>query len=245
MAWVVREFDAFLHGNILEIGIGHGSYCSLLRTRGQYLGIDIDAESVTDAQARFPGVPFAQCDILDLAVLRALIPEGANAVVMINVLEHIENDQEALANIIEVIKPGGHLLLSVPALMMLYNELDRLAGHYRRYTAARLRDLLGLSVAVVTLKYMNPIGGFGRSLNSVARPASLNSAAINRQILIFDRYILPISKILQSAISLVFRSISDLHRAAIMSAFHLFSSLTGSAIDEVIAPRSNSCPYST
>jgi SAM-dependent methyltransferase len=195
MSWVVGEFDRYLHGTILESGIGHGSYCSLLRARGRYLGIDLDADSVADAQARFPGLTFAQCDILDATALTRLVPEGIDAVVSINVLEHIEDDHQALANLIRVIRPGGHLLLSVPAFMALYNELDRLAG--RRYTAARLREILRHEpVETLKLHYMNPIGGLGWWINSFIRPASLNSAGINAQIRLFDRYVVPISRTL-------------------------------------------------
>src|SRR5436309_1507794 len=91
MSWIVDEFDRYLHGTILEIGIGHGSYCSLLRARGRYLGIDLDADSVADAQARFPGLTFAQCNVMDPASLTMLAPEGVDAVVSINVLEHIDD----------------------------------------------------------------------------------------------------------------------------------------------------------
>jgi SAM-dependent methyltransferase len=197
MDWLVTQFEKYLRGNILEIGIGHGSYCPFLRHRGNYLGIDIDAMSVADAKRRFPGTAFSQCDILDFGSLAAVVPDGADAVVGINVLEHIEDDERALANLIRVIRPGGHLLLSVPALMMLYNELDRLAGHCRRYTTGRLREILRRHpVEIVKLNYLNPIGGFGWWLNSVARPTSLDSAAVNRQIRVFDRYVIPISKAL-------------------------------------------------
>jgi len=198
MRWLVSQFDPYLRGTILEIGIGHGSYCSLLRYRGQYLGVDIDQESVAAARTRFPGVPFAQCDILQRAALSSLVPNGADAVVSINVLEHIEKDEEALANVIHVIKQGGHLLLSVPALMMLYNELDRLAGHCRRYSTRRLREIIRRHpLEIVRLDYMNPIGGFGWWMNSITRPNSLDSDAINRQIRLFDRYVIPISKSLE------------------------------------------------
>ena len=115
----------------------------------------------------------------------------------INVLEHIEDDATAIANLVDVLKPGGHLLISVPALMLLYNDLDRLAGHCRRYTTRRLQDLLSdQPVEIVRLSYFNPIGGLGWLANRLKRYDSLNDAAVNGQIALFDKYIVPVSRAL-------------------------------------------------
>jgi len=197
MAWLISEFEPYLRGDILEIGVGHGSYCTLLRSHGQYLGVDIDRKSVAAARVRFPDAAFAECDILEHARLTELLPGGADAVISLNVFEHIEDDEKAISNVIQIIKPGGHLLLSVPALMVLYNELDRLAGHCRRYTTDRIRKILQHQpVEIVKLKYINPIGAVGWWVNSAARPTSLDSDAINRQIRLFDRYAVPFSRAL-------------------------------------------------
>lgn len=197
MNWLVDQFKPYLRGRILEVGIGHGVYSSLLGAYGEYLGIDHDAQSVAEARLRFPHAAFARCDILDRADLASAVPNNADTVVSLNVFEHIEDDEKALANVIGIIKPGGHLLVSVPAMMILYNDLDRFAGHIRRYTTARLSDILGRQpVEIVRLNYINPVGAVGWWMNSIMRPKSLDSDAVNRQIRLFDRYIIPISKTL-------------------------------------------------
>jgi SAM-dependent methyltransferase len=197
MNWLVDTFRPYLHGRILEVGIGHGNYSALLAECGQYIGVDLDEQSIADARAAFPASQFEQCDILDRGQLHALLPEGADAIVSINVLEHIEDDATAVANLADLLKPDGHLLLSVPALMMLYNDLDRLAGHHRRYTTARIRALLaGQPLDIVNLCYFNTIGGLGWWANSLKRHDSLNSDGVNRQIRFFDRYVVPISRAL-------------------------------------------------
>jgi SAM-dependent methyltransferase len=202
MDWLISAFRPYLKGRIVEVGIGHGHYCTLLQQYGRYLGVDIDQDSVAEARALFPTAEFAACDILDEGRLRALLPEGADAIISINVLEHIEDDARAVGNLIDALKPGGHLLLSIPALMMLYNDLDRLAGHYRRYTTARLRALLtDRPVEIVRLCYFNPIGGLGWWVNRLKRHESLNSNGVNGQIRFFDRYVVPVSR----AIDPVFR----------------------------------------
>jgi 2-polyprenyl-3-methyl-5-hydroxy-6-metoxy-1,4-benzoquinol methylase len=197
MRWLVDNFRPYLGGHILEVGIGHGHYSTLLAECGDYLGIDHDEQSVAEARVAFPGRAFAVCDILDGAKLRAFLPRGPDAIVSINVLEHIEDDRTAIANLVDVLKPGGHLLLSVPAMMMLYNDLDRLAGHCRRYSSEGLKALLSTEpVDILRLCYFNPIGGLGWWANSLKRHQSLNDESVNGQIRFFDRYIVPVSRVL-------------------------------------------------
>ena len=61
--------------------------------------------------------------------------ESTNAIIMVNVLEHIEDDGSALEYIYKILKPGGSLLLFVPALQFLYNQLDHDHGHFRQYSS--------------------------------------------------------------------------------------------------------------
>ena len=197
MRWLVDNFRPYLRGRILEIGVGHGHYCTLLAECGDYTGIDLDAGSIADARATFPHCAFAVCDILDRAQLRAVAAGGVDAIVSINVLEHIDDDCGAIANLVDALKPGGHLLISVPALMMLYNDLDRLAGHCRRYSITSLQNILaGQPVDILRLCYFNPVGGLGWWANSLKRHQSLNDDAVNGQIRFFDQYVVPVSRAL-------------------------------------------------
>jgi SAM-dependent methyltransferase len=195
--WQIEPFIPYLQGRILEIGIGHGSFAPLLRQYGSCVGIDIDQDSGTDARQRFPGDEFAVCDVLDESNLKNVPPNGADTIISINVLEHIEDDHRALGNLVETLRPGGYLLLNVPALMLLYNDLDRLAGHHRRYTKGRLRHLLSdRPVTIERLCCFNSVGGLGWWLNSFKRYDSLNSDSVNGQVRFFDKYVVPISRTL-------------------------------------------------
>jgi SAM-dependent methyltransferase len=197
MNWVIGQFQPYLKGQIVEIGFGHGHYSEMLSKFGDYWGLDHDRDSVEQAKQAMPDRHFAVCDILVREQLRSLFPAGVDTVFTINVLEHIEDDATAIANLVDVLKPGGHLLISVPALMLLYNDLDRLAGHCRRYTTRRLHDLLsGQPVEILKLSYFNPIGGLGWLANRLKRYDSLNDAAVNGQIALFDKYIVPVSRAL-------------------------------------------------
>jgi trans-aconitate methyltransferase len=82
------------------------------------------------ARLRFPDASFAVGDILDRRMLQEIVSEPINTILSINVLEHIEDDSTAMAHLLSILKNGGYLLVSVPAMPLLYNDLDRLAGHF-------------------------------------------------------------------------------------------------------------------
>ena len=195
MSWIVHSFAPYLDGRIIEVGIGHGHYCKLLARYGDYLGIDHDPISIAGAQRTFPELHFETCDILNRAAVAALRP--VRSVVSINVFEHLENDRLAVANLVDALEPGGHLCVFVPALMCLYNDLDRMAGHVRRYTLDDLHALTAaLPIRMKRLSYFNPVGGIGWWVNKFWRPTSLEDAAVNAQIRTFDRYGVPVSRAL-------------------------------------------------
>ena len=76
--------------------------------------------------------------------LHGAIDDGPyDSVVMINVLEHVEDDVAALHDAWKALRPGGRLILWVPAMEWLYSDLDRRIGHHRRYHLKQLRRLLG------------------------------------------------------------------------------------------------------
>jgi SAM-dependent methyltransferase len=195
--WMLSAFQPYLRGDVVEVGIGHGSYYSALSPKCAYVGIDIDERSVAEARQRFPQGRFEHADILQPRFLEPVLPEGADGIVSVSVLEHIEDDRRAVANLVQALKPGGALMLSVPALMPLFNDMDRLAGHFRRYGRGDLERLFdGLPVRIEKLVYFNPVGGLGWWANRFRRHESLDSEAVNRQIVIFDRYLLPVSRLL-------------------------------------------------
>ena len=197
IAWVLSRFRPFLRGDILEVGLGHGSYQPYLSAYGTYLGVDIDHDAVRRAQARFPQAAFAQADVT-AAPLSAQIDERQfDAILCFNVLEHIEDHAAAVRALLGVLRPGGHLLIGVPAGPALFNDLDRLAGHYRRY---RRRDLLALVPSDVAslhrLEYFNPIGALGWWANTLISHRALDTPAVSHQVEFFDRYVLPLSRLL-------------------------------------------------
>src|SRR5262249_43598108 len=72
-----------------------------------------------------------------------------NAVLALDVLEHVDDDRAAIAYLSRLVRPGGSLVVSVPALPELYSEFDRVQGHRRRYRRDDLVAAFGSSELVV------------------------------------------------------------------------------------------------
>ena len=193
--WLIDLFGDRPRGNILEVGIGHGGYVPYLREKGSYFGVDISQESVDEERGKYPDVEFFVDDITS-PQFGERFDGYFDSVVCINVLEHIQNDQAALANLYKVLRPGGHLLVIVPGVQSLYNDLDRLAGHYRRYSISRIKEsLAGIPFYIEQLRYFNPVGGLGWYVNKFKSYDSLDDGSVNKQIAFFDKYLLPISRL--------------------------------------------------
>jgi SAM-dependent methyltransferase len=191
--WIVSAFRPYVGRELLEVGIGHGGFRALLATPG-YVGADIDAELVLHARTVVPNVDLVVADVAAAGFGEALGGRRFDTVLCVNVLEHVREQEAGLANMMAALDPGGHLLLFVPAFKALYNDLDRLAGHLRRYRSAEVRRLLVEAGAeVVMSEYFNPVGGIGWWANRFLSHETLESGSVTGQVRFFDRYVLPIS----------------------------------------------------
>lgn len=197
--WVVDKFSGYIAGSILEVGFGHESYRKFLPRVDSYAAADIDAAAVDDARKRDPENfdSYYVWDVTDESRLDSIGKGKYQTVMCVNMLEHVECDKKGIDNMLNLLAPGGHLLLFVPAFMGLYSDMDKLAGHYRRYTITSVKDLFSnVSADIQVIEYFNSVGGFGWWINKFYGHEDLDSKSLNRQIILFDRYILPISKLL-------------------------------------------------
>jgi 2-polyprenyl-3-methyl-5-hydroxy-6-metoxy-1,4-benzoquinol methylase len=160
--WVLDEFDAYLGGKMLEVGAGAGTITRKLAERYQHCSLvalepaENMLESLTAYAALSDRVTVHQETLADY------IQHGDgnfDAVLYLNVLEHIEDDAGELRLAAEVLRPGGALLVFGPALESLYSDLDYKAGHYRRYSLPQLRHLTeAAGLAVRKARYFDIMG---------------------------------------------------------------------------------------
>jgi SAM-dependent methyltransferase len=149
--------------------------------------------------ARFGASPRVR--VFDVSLedyLREASPESYDAAVLVNVLEHIADDAGALLALRRVLRPGGHLLIFVPALSMLYSRFDRIVGHHRRYHInALLPEIRSAGFDIVSGRYFDLIGTLPwLILNRVLGATKLNPAMMSA----YDKFIIPISRMFETAI---------------------------------------------
>jgi SAM-dependent methyltransferase len=144
--WWYRERRAILRrelrrlpgpGRAVDIGAAGGGNTRVLREHGwQAVALDYSHSVAEIARAR--GVPAVRADARDLPVRSG----SCGLVTAFDVLEHIEEDYLAAAEIVRVLKPGGTALIAVPADMALWSAHDEAVGHVRRYSRPELADLV-------------------------------------------------------------------------------------------------------
>jgi glycosyltransferase involved in cell wall biosynthesis len=140
--WMADTIRPYVGERVLEIGAGIGNLTrALLPRRKCYVATDIDAEHLARLSTRFqhrPNLRVRFCDLTDPAHFTEF--EGMmDSVICLNVLEHVEDDLQGLRNIYSALRPGGRAIVLVPHDMRIYGTIDKMLGHYRRYTHEELR----------------------------------------------------------------------------------------------------------
>jgi SAM-dependent methyltransferase len=141
----------------LEIGCGQGAFGARLAECTDYLGVEPDTSSFEVARKRIEPRGGKV-----LHGIHQVVPAATtyDLVCAFEVLEHIDNDKDALAEWVPFIRPGGHLVLSVPAFQERFGPMDTHAGHFRRYSASQVEERLveaGLRDVEITV-YGWPLG---------------------------------------------------------------------------------------
>jgi SAM-dependent methyltransferase len=187
-AALLREFSEFLRGNVLEVGAGIGQLTEeLLKNPAitKLVSVEPDPKFCGKLSATFPAHLVVQGTIDDLKG-----DESWNAILNVNVLEHIKDDERELAIYRQKLaREKGALCLLVPARPEIYAPIDKDFGHFRRYTKMELRQKLeDAGFQILKLRYYNFAGYFAWWLNfCVLKKRGFDSQAVR----FFDRVIFP------------------------------------------------------
>lgn len=129
-----------LGGDVLEIGSGLGDYAAEWADRG----VKITASEADPTRLATLRTRFDRDDRVDVRELAVPISETGSysAVVAYNVLEHISDHVDALRSFAGLLRPGGAVVLVVPAFNFAMSDFDRRLGHQRRYTKSSLSHSL-------------------------------------------------------------------------------------------------------
>jgi ubiquinone/menaquinone biosynthesis C-methylase UbiE len=163
--------------NFLEIGVGTGYVLSAVRESFPEMtvaGGDLFESALVHAAERLPSASLYQFDARDLPFREEFDLVGA-----FDVLEHVEQDEQVLTEMLRATKPGGGIIVTVPQHPSLWSHFDVVSHHRRRYTATELEAKLrrvGVDQLFITsfLSFLLPImfvrrrllGNIGRSYNA-------------------------------------------------------------------------------
>lgn len=192
--WIVEMAQPHLGAEILELGAGHGTVTDRLRRHGKVTASDLSARCIDVLRAKYEGVP--EVDVFHGDVAAAVAERSYDSIVLVNVLEHIEDDGGALREILSGLRPGGTVVLFVPAFQALYSNFDRMIGHYRRYRRDDLARLVGASgFEVVEARYVNLVGAVAWWVIARQLGRFPKSRAAMRS---YDRTVVPMIRALES-----------------------------------------------
>jgi SAM-dependent methyltransferase len=191
--WLASLASPYLGDDPIEIGAGTGDYAAeWLPTVPRLTVTESDDSRLKALHERFADDPRVTVLRLTLPITQ---PARHSAVVAFNVLEHIQHDVPAVRAAARLLRPGGALVLIVPAFPSAMSRFDRTVGHHRRYTRASLSTALtnaGLDTEEV--RYVNPIG----LLNWYLMCTLLGSFPRNRTLLRgYDRLVVPLARRLE------------------------------------------------
>jgi SAM-dependent methyltransferase len=139
---------------ILEIGCGTGHNLAMLKEFGEVQALELDAQTRGFAEKRL-GRPILSAPLPELAG----VPEQRYDLVgAFDVIEHIEDDDAAIASIAKRLRPGGKLVMTVPAHPWMWSAHDSVNHHQRRYSKRALRELIKASpLRLEAIGYFNSL----------------------------------------------------------------------------------------
>lgn len=159
-------------GTVVDIGCGTGADIAAYPVSLRRQGIDISEDAIRRARDRYPDVMFS---VGTVPATGSEIVGTADLVLMGDVIEHVADDRGLVEAVVGAMKPGAHLLITVPADPSLWSPHDEVYEHYRRYTRETLSSVWrGLPVEVRLL------APFNRRLYPVVKAARFISAKTGR-----------------------------------------------------------------
>lgn len=181
----------FISGDVLEVGAGIGSNAELLRevAHREWTCLEPDAALA----ARIAPKPQRRVRVGTLASLT----QKYDAILYIDVLEHIEDDRAEMARAAEHLWPGGALIVLAPAHAFLFTPVDTAIGHFRRYSKDSLRRAAPPALRQQALKYVDSVGLCASLGNRLLLKQAMPT---ERQILAWDRLLVPPSRVLDRAL---------------------------------------------
>ena len=169
-AYFQRRIAPYLGPEILEVGAGLGgttkALCKGTERRWVCLEPDPALAARLESEQEAGRLP-RSCEIVVGTLNDQLATDQFDAVLYMDVLEHIEGDRGEMIQAARRVKPGGHVIALSPAHQWLFTPFDRSIGHCRRYSKASLAAITPPGLDLVWLGYLDSVGFFASLANKL------------------------------------------------------------------------------
>jgi len=154
--------NSLLEGKkIIEVGCGSGLLLQYIPKNFDIVGADFSQGNLDKAKEKNPHINFFKADLSDKNSWDGYYGEF-DTVLCSEVVEHIENDKNAMEILYSLVKSDGILVLTVPAFNILFSEFDRKEGHFRRYSKKQISSLVEqVGFHIEESRYWNVMGFLG------------------------------------------------------------------------------------
>jgi SAM-dependent methyltransferase len=194
-AYFGSQLRPYVRGRVLEVGGGIGATARLLCDGRQesWDALEPDPRLAEEMGRRFAEAPLPAPTAVRVGTVADLgRDERFDAILYIDVLEHIDRDRDELAAAAALLRPGGALAVLSPAHQWLYTPFDRAIGHFRRYSRTGLAALTPPGLRREKIIYLDAVG----MLASLGNRLLLRSATpTRRQVWFWDAVLVRLSRL--------------------------------------------------
>jgi FkbM family methyltransferase len=164
--WIFDDIKPYVGKSVIEVGSGVGSFSKLiLKTKPKTVHLiepsaDMHKQLVKNISDKNSSTTNVHTHNGYLnGSEKSLKASKPDTFIYINVFEHIEDDTAEMKKIADLLEPGGHVIIFVPALGALYSNFDKSIGHFRRYNKKKLKELCDRTgLEITSLSYRDIFG---------------------------------------------------------------------------------------
>ena len=185
----------FLNGNVLEVGAGIGGTTMHLcnGTQKKWICLEPDPKLYDELKQKIKSRQLPQCCTAVKGIVQDLQPdEKFDAIIYIDVIEHIENDRAELNAAKNFLAENGHLIVLVPAHQFVYSPFDKSIGHFRRYNKSMLQQVVPIGLKLKKMIYLDSMGLLASIVNKFFLKQKYPTL---KQVQMWDKTLVSISKL--------------------------------------------------